>query len=107
MSSARWYCIELYFNKPAESCDSVVVQLRNGQSRIRGWDSEIGIANYYGLDGSRIESRSGRVFPHTSRPALDPTQPPLLWVPGLSQAYSGRGVTLTTPPHLVPRLKKE
>jgi len=81
MSSARWwYCIYLNFNKPAEACDSVVVtvtNLRNGLSRIRGWDSEVDIATHYGLDDSRIESRSERGFPHTSRPALDPKQPPL------------------------------
>jgi hypothetical protein len=40
-----------------------------------------------------------------SRPALRPTQPPVQWVPGnpFNGAKRGRGVTLTTHPHLVPR----
>ena len=44
-----------------------------------------GIATRYGLDGPGIESRWGRDFPHPSRPALGPTQPPVQWLPGLSR----------------------
>jgi hypothetical protein len=36
--------------------------------------SSVGIATDYGLDGPGIESRWGRDFSHTSRPALGPTQ---------------------------------
>jgi hypothetical protein len=50
-----------------------------------GSDSSVGIAMGYGLDGTGIESRWGRDFPHLSRPALGPTQPPVQWVPGLSR----------------------
>jgi hypothetical protein len=73
-----------------------------------GPDSSVGIATGYGLNDPGIESRCGRYFPHLSRPDLRPTQPPVQWVPGLSQGIkSGRGVTLTPHPLLVPLVMKE
>ena len=50
-----------------------------------GRDSSVGIATRYGLDDPGIESRWRRDFPHLSRPALGPNQPPVQWVPGLSR----------------------
>jgi hypothetical protein len=54
-------------------------------SHVRGRNSAVSIATRYGVDGPGIESRWGRNFPHLSRLALGPTQPPKQWVPGLSR----------------------
>jgi hypothetical protein len=40
----------------------------------------VGIATRYGTDGPGIECRWGRDFPHLSRWAIGPIQPPMKWV---------------------------
>jgi hypothetical protein len=72
-----------------------------------GRDSSVGIATRYGLDGPGIESRCWRHFPHPSRLALGPTQPPIQWVPGLSRRKMRLGRGVDHPHHLALRSKKE
>ena len=48
-------------------------------------DSTVSKMTHYRLNGTGIESRWGKDFPQPSKTALGPTQPPVQWVPGLSQ----------------------
>jgi hypothetical protein len=71
----------------------------------------------YGLDDGAVEVRwavevrcpaeAKGFFPlaSVSRSGLGPTQPPVQWAPGIFSPVvkRGRGMTLTTHPHLVPR----
>ena len=72
-----------------------------------GPGSSVGIASSYELDGSGIESRWGRDFPHLSRPALGPTRPPVQCVLGSTRGKErpGREADPSHPSSAV--LKKE
>ena len=85
-------------SNPRKAVTSLVTTLRKSDQLIRyltnypisirlmgGRDSSVGIATRYGLYGAGMEFRWGRDFPHPSRPALGPTQPPAQWIPGLSR----------------------
>ena len=52
---------------------------------IMGWpDSSVSIATDYGLDDPGSNPGGDEIF-RPPRPALEPTQPPVKWVPGLSR----------------------
>jgi hypothetical protein len=73
---------------------------------IEGPVSVVGIATAYGLDDPGIESRWGRDFPHLSRPALRPTQPPVQWFFPGGKVRPARDAD-PSPPSSVPRSKIE
>jgi hypothetical protein len=71
-------------------------------------DTSVGIAIRYGPDGQGIESRWRRDFPHPSRPALGPTQPPTQWILGLFPGgKAARAWRWPPTSQLGPKLKKE
>jgi hypothetical protein len=56
-----------------------------------------GIAQSVKLDGPGIESRWGRDFPHPSRPALGPNQPPIQWLTYLFPGGKAAGAWCSPP----------
>ena len=63
-----------------------------------GQNSSVGVVTHYGMDGQGIESRWGQVFSQPSRLALEPTQPPMQWVPGLFWGVKWLGSGVDHPP---------
>ena len=57
--------------------------------------------------GRTKKSRWGRDFPHPSKPALGPIQPPVQWVLFFFPAGKAAGRGVNRPPLLVLRLNKE
>jgi len=47
-----------------------------GDEKNNLFNSVVGIATHYGVDGPGIDSRWGQDFLHLSRPTLRPSQPP-------------------------------
>jgi len=97
-----------------DECDRVLVKrVRNGRFLsllilMCGPGSSVGIATGYGLDGPGKESRWGARFsaPVQTGPGAHPTSCTMgtVYFPGVK---SGRGVTLTPHPLLVPLVMKE
>jgi hypothetical protein len=85
-----------YYSLPKTT--RLVTELKSGP------DSSVGIAIRYELDGQGSNPGGGRDFPHPSRLALGPKQPPVQRVAGLLPGVK-RGVD--HPPHLELRLNKE
>jgi len=75
---------------------------------LLGWDSSVGAAIRYRLDGPEIESRWGARFspPIQTGPGAHPASY-TMGTGCLFPGFNGWGVELTTHPHLAPRLKKE
>jgi hypothetical protein len=83
-----------------------VVGFEKIKANIRGPDSSVGIATGYGLDGPGIESRWGARFSAPVQMGRGDHPASCTMGTGSSPGVeSGRGVTLTPHPLLVPRLK--
>jgi len=84
------------------------LKICNGHENNGGPGSVAGIATGYGLDGPGIESRWGRDFPHLSRSVLGPHPAScIMGTESFPGVKSGRVVTLTPHPLLVPLGMKE
>ena len=83
----------LYFEIVSINTNVYFTQMQNIQyiqDKEVGWDSSVGIATRYGLEGPAIESQWERSFQHQSRPALGPIQPPIKRAPGLCRGKAAR-----------------
>ena len=88
-------------------CYKVVPKYLISSTLSSGPGSVVGIVTGYGLDGLVIKSWWRRDFPHLSRPALGPTQPPVQWIPGLSQGKERLGCDADPSPPSSAMVKEE
>ena len=84
------------FNEFSPSWSPMFLSCFNTQS-LYSLDSSVRIATRYGLDCPGIGSQWRLDFPHSSRLALGPTQPPIRWVLGHSRGLKRPGYGVNHP----------
>jgi hypothetical protein len=98
-SSCFVHCIHKVHNSISETGSKIITLYGQNKSDINihlirgytlilkgGRDSLVGITTGYGLDDRGVGVRvpvGSRMFSTSSRPALEPTQPPIQWLPGV------------------------
>ena len=98
-------------NKSGELCrlsDYIFTVAPNvlGSSVWKSRDNSVGIATRYGLDSPGIETQWGEIFRTCADRPGDHTAPSIMGTGSFSGTKSGRGVTLTPHPLLVPSSRK-
>jgi hypothetical protein len=89
--------VKSYHGYFVSKCFNLLIELLEMQQFLKfiisavGRYSSVRTAIGYGPEGPGIESWYGRDFSHLSRPSLDPTQPPVQWVPRPSRGKQRPG----------------
>jgi hypothetical protein len=103
-------CLEPFHPSHRQLCPVRARHLKQRRYIFYYVPSSGSIVSDYGLDDRAIEVQSPTGTGFSSSPCVQTgsvAQPPIQWVPGVLSpgVKRGRGVTLTTHPHLVPRLR--